>query len=123
VFTNGAWTFSDSGSYIFTDPIGSVSANAGFSFTNGPCDKKAATYDTYKKGNNKSTIAPTFQSGFNLNQNPVPLPQNSFSQERAVQHARGHAHSRQRPGPGAPHLHRVRRYSTEERTIGWEPGD
>lgn len=84
VFTNGAWIFSDSGSYIFTDSIGSVSANAGFSFTNGPCDQKAATSDTYKKGNNKSTIAPTFQAGFNLNQNPVPLPQNSFSQERAV---------------------------------------
>lgn len=84
VFTNGAWTFSDSGPYIFTDSVGSVSANAGYAFTNGPCDQKAASSDTYKKGKNSTTIAPQFQSGFNLGQNPIPLPQNDFSQKEAV---------------------------------------
>jgi Tfp pilus assembly protein PilX len=84
VFTNGAWTFSDAGSYIFTDSVGSVSGQAGYSFSNGPCDQKAASSDSYKNGNNKSTIAPTFQSTFNLGQSPVPLPQNDYSQQRAV---------------------------------------
>jgi len=84
VFTNGAWTFSDAGNYIFTDAVGSVSSQAGFNFTNGPCDQKAANSDTYKSGNNKSTIAPTFQSSFNLGQPSVPLPQNDYSQKRAV---------------------------------------
>jgi Tfp pilus assembly protein PilX len=80
VFTNGAWTFSDSGPYIFTDSVGSVSGKAGFDFSNGGCDQKAASSDTYKK----NTISPTFQSGFNLGQNSVPLPQNDYSQKRAV---------------------------------------
>ena len=84
VFTNGAWTFSDSGPYIFTDSVGSVSGQAGFAFANGPCDQKAANSDTFKSGNKKSTIAPTFQSGLNLGQNSVPLPQNDYSQKRAV---------------------------------------
>jgi Tfp pilus assembly protein PilX len=84
VFTNGAWTFSDAGNYIFTDTVGSVSSTAGYSFTNGPCDQKAASSDSYKNGNKKSTIAPTFQSTFNLGQGAVPLPQNDYSQQRAV---------------------------------------
>jgi len=84
VFTNGAWTFSDTGSYIFTDSVGSVSGQAGYSFSSGPCDQKAASSDSYKNGNNKSTIAPTFQSTFNLGQSSVPFPQNDYSQQRAV---------------------------------------
>jgi Tfp pilus assembly protein PilX len=89
VFTNGAWTFSDSGNYIFTDSVGSVSSQAGFNFTNGPCDQKAAKSDTYKNGNNKSTIAPTFQSSFNLGQAAVPLPKNDYSQKGAVLDSEG----------------------------------
>lgn len=80
VFTNGAWTFSDAGNYIFTDSVGSVNSQAGYSFSGGPCDQKSSTSDTYKK----STIAPTFQAGLNLGQNSVPLPQNDYSQKRAV---------------------------------------
>src|SRR6266478_2978030 len=89
VFTNGAWTFSDAGTYIFTDSVGSVSGTAGFAFAKGPCDQKAASSDTYKSGNNKSTISPTFQSGFNLAQPAVPLPQNDYSQKRAVLDSEG----------------------------------
>ena len=84
VFTNGGWTFSDSGNYIFTDPVGSANAQAGYSFSGGPCDQKAAASDTYKSGKNTSTIAPTFQSGLNLGQSSIPLPQNDYSQKRAV---------------------------------------
>jgi len=87
--TNGAWTFSDAGPYIFTDSVGSVSGTAGFAFAKGPCDQKAASSDTYKSGNNKSTISPTFQSGFNLAQPAVPLPQNDYSQKRAVLDSEG----------------------------------
>jgi Tfp pilus assembly protein PilX len=84
VFTNGAWNFGTSGSYIFTDTVGSVSGTAGYQFP-GKCDAVAGTSD--KSGN--STIAPTFQAGLNLGQPNVPLPQNDFNQERAVLDGKG----------------------------------
>jgi len=84
VFTNDAWTFGTSGSYIFTDTMGSASAKAGFQF-NGKCDQLAATSD--KQGN--QTIAPAFQAGFNLGQPKVPLPPNDYNQEQAVLDGKG----------------------------------
>src|SRR5437660_503854 len=80
VFTNGAWNFGTSGSYIFTDSVGSVSANAGFQFSGNQCDQKSSTSD--KQGN--TTIAPNFQGGFNHPQTAVPLPTNDYNQKRAV---------------------------------------
>jgi hypothetical protein len=79
VFTNGAWNFGTSGSYIFTDKVGSNSSTFGYQFSN-KCDQSGATSD--KQGN--QTIAPTFQSGINLGANKVPLPTDSFNQEEAV---------------------------------------
>src|SRR5947209_4868304 len=84
VFTNDAWNFGTSGSYIFTDTVGSVSGAAGYQFS-GSCDQVAGNTD--KKGN--TTIAPTFQSGFQLAQNKVPLPVNDFNQKRAVLDGKG----------------------------------
>lgn len=83
-FTNGGWTFGTSGSYIFSDGVGSVTPNAGFQFS-GNCYQSPAA--SYKKGS--QTIKPTFQAGLTLGQAPVPLPQNDFSQERAVLDGRG----------------------------------
>jgi Tfp pilus assembly protein PilX len=80
VFTNGAWTFGDTGAYTFTDPVGSVSGQAGYSHNNGKCDAVAGKSD--KSGN--STIAPTFQAGLNLGQASIPLPPNDYNQKRAV---------------------------------------
>jgi Tfp pilus assembly protein PilX len=80
VFTNGAWTFGDTGAYTFTDPVGSVSGQAGYSHNNGKCDAVAGKSD--KSGN--STIAPTFQAGLNLGQGSIPLPPNDYNQKRAV---------------------------------------
>ena len=79
VFTNGAWNFGTSGSYIFTDKVGSHSPTFGYQFSNN-CDQSAATSD--KSG--AQTIAPTFQSGTNLGANTVPLPTDSFNQKQAV---------------------------------------
>src|SRR5215510_8229852 len=79
VFTNGSWNFGSTGQYIFTDSVGSAGAQAGYQF-NGSCDQVAGTSD--QKGG--TTIAPTFQNGFNLNQPKIPLPKNSYNQERAV---------------------------------------
>jgi Tfp pilus assembly protein PilX len=79
VFTNGSWTFGATGNYIFTDPVGSAGANAGFQFS-GSCSQSPA--GTFTSG--AQTIAPNFQSGFNWGQGQIPLPQNSFQQKRAV---------------------------------------
>lgn len=81
VFTNGAWTFGNNGSYTFTDPVGSVSTQAGYNFGGGTCDQVAATSDTSKTG---KTIAPTFQAGFTMGAQHIPLPKDSYNQERAV---------------------------------------
>ena len=74
VFTNGAWTFGNSGSYTFTDKIGSVSPQ--FGWQSGGCSQ-SATYP-------QSGFSTTFQGGVNLGANSVPLPANSFSQKTAV---------------------------------------
>lgn len=79
VFTNGSWNFGTSGKYIFTDPVGQNGADAGYQFGSG-CDQVAGPSD--QKGG--TTIAPTFQNGFSLNQPKVPLPPNDYNQERAV---------------------------------------
>ena len=79
VFTNGAWTFGTSGSYIFTDPVGEVSPTSGFQFSN-RCFSSANNSYTYSG----STIKPTFQAGYLKGQSAVPLPTNDYSQKRAV---------------------------------------
>ncbi|HVO58806.1 MAG TPA: PilX N-terminal domain-containing pilus assembly protein [Dongiaceae bacterium] len=84
VFTNGAWTFG-TGNYIFTDTVGSVSGTAGYDFGGSTgCQAVAGTSASVTVGKTKTTIAPTFQNGFNLGQNSVPLPVNDYSQKRAV---------------------------------------
>jgi Tfp pilus assembly protein PilX len=86
VFTNGSWTFGDTGKYIFTDSVGSAGANGGFQFSGGgPCDQLNAATDT----NGATTIAPTFNQGFNRGQPSVPLPPNDFNQQRAVLDGKG----------------------------------
>ena len=74
VFTNGAWNFSNSGTYTFTDPVGQVNAQSGYN--NGTCTPAA--------GPTGSGISPKFNAGFTQGAAAVPLPQNSFSQKRAV---------------------------------------
>ncbi|HYL10406.1 MAG TPA: PilX N-terminal domain-containing pilus assembly protein [Candidatus Acidoferrales bacterium] len=78
-FTNGAWNFGTSGKYTFTDTVGSANPDAGYFFSGG-CDAVAGPSDT-KSG---TTIAPTFQNGFNLGQPSIPLPPNDYGQKRAV---------------------------------------
>jgi len=83
VFTNGGWTFSTTGAYIFTDQVGSANADAGFQF--GSC--YTSTAGLYKSGS--QTISPTYQNGFKWGQNTVPLPANDFSQKWAVLDGKG----------------------------------
>lgn len=84
VFTNGAWNFGTSGKYIFTDQVGSANAKAGYQFSSG-CQQVAGSSAT----SGRTTIAPTFQSTFNLGQDAVPLPSNDFNQRRAVLDGKG----------------------------------
>jgi Tfp pilus assembly protein PilX len=82
VFTNGSWTFGTSGPYTFTGSVGQVGSTAGYQFADGTCNTVAGSSDTESGTHN--TIDPNFEQGFNLGQNTVPLPSNSYSQEQAV---------------------------------------
>ena len=79
VFTNGAWTFGTSGSYIFTGQVGSASSNLGYQFSSS-CGQTSATSDT----SGAQVISPNFQSGVALGQNAIALPTDSFNQKEAV---------------------------------------
>jgi hypothetical protein len=79
VFTNGSWNFGTTGSYIFTDKVGSASSTFGYQFNN-KCDSSASSSD--KSGS--QTISPTFQSGYTVGANKVPLPTDSYNQKDAV---------------------------------------
>jgi Tfp pilus assembly protein PilX len=84
VFTNGGWTFGTSGSYTFTDPVGSHSGNAGFQFSS-RCTESSKGNSSYRR----QSISPQYQAGFQWGQAAVPLPSNDFSQRRAVLDGRG----------------------------------
>src|ERR1700761_1264427 len=73
VFTNGSWNFSNSAPYTFTDAVGQVGATAGWD--NGSWTASATP---------TNGIRPTFAGGFNVAQNSISLPANSFNQEQAV---------------------------------------
>jgi len=83
-FSNDSWNFGDSaygsGNYIFTGSVGAANAKVGYMYGDGTCDQSSATSDNY----GGTTIAPTFQGGLNLNQTKIPLPADSYSQQRAV---------------------------------------
>lgn len=83
VFTNGAWTFGTSGSYIFTDPVGSANANLGYQFSDG-CYQSPNDPYVHGHGRHRQTIDPDFQAGYEVGATPVPLPSNDYSQKKAV---------------------------------------
>jgi Tfp pilus assembly protein PilX len=85
MFTNTAWEFMPSiapwtAPYIFTDPVGQVQSQVYYWNTSWGYNLSSAS--SYGSGAN--LVAPQFQQGLQLNQNPVPLPTNSFNQEEAV---------------------------------------
>ena len=79
VFTNGAWTFSTAGQYIFTDSFGSVSPKLGYQFNSSCQQSTGASYTQ-----SGTTIAPSFASPPKLGQKALALPTNDFNQQRAV---------------------------------------
>jgi Tfp pilus assembly protein PilX len=85
VFTNGGWTFGTSGSYIFTDAVGSHSANLGYQYSDGTCNSSPLHPNSHASQN----INPTFQSSVYLNQPTISLPTDSFNQKRAVLDGQG----------------------------------
>src|SRR5437764_5650972 len=85
VFTNGSWTFGDTGNYNFTDSVGSAGPDGGYQFSGRACDQ----VDSNSDSNRGTTIAPKFNQGFNRKQPAVPLPPNAFSQQRAVLDGKG----------------------------------
>jgi hypothetical protein len=104
-FTNGAWNFGDAAAlgsatkYDFTDSTGQ--ANGAVSYWHGGnCDNSASQTDTA----NGTTIAPTFQSGLNLGQNAIALPQNDYNQEQAVLDGIGNTGTQPTPATMSPIL-------------------
>ena len=83
-FTNGAWNFGTSGSYVYTDPVGQADSKASYIFGS-KCYQSATS--SYTSGS--QTIKPNFQQGLNLGQPAVPLPPNDFSQKWAVLDGKG----------------------------------
>jgi hypothetical protein len=59
--------------------VGSNSATFGYQFSN-KCDSSASSSD--KSGS--QTISPTFQSGYTVGANKIPLPTDSYNQKAAV---------------------------------------
>src|ERR1700682_5828958 len=89
VFTNGAWNFGTSGSYIFTDQVGSANANMGYQYSGSSgcipyAGQMVSGSMNYSKTVSGQTINPNFQTGVNLNQPTIALPGNSFNQKEAV---------------------------------------
>lgn len=84
VFTNGSWTFGTSGSYIFTDQVGSAGSDAGFDI-GGTCTQSTAG----NLSNHSGSISPTYQAGHQWGMASVPLPTNSYNQEGAVLNGTG----------------------------------
>lgn len=84
VHTNGGWTFGTSGAYIFTDEVTQVNPNFGFQFSSACL--QSGTPPVSRSG---QTINPTFQGGYTTASPQVPLPNNDFSQKRAVLNGRG----------------------------------
>jgi hypothetical protein len=78
-FTNGAWNFGSGGTYIYTDPVGQANTQASFWIGSHCYNSASSSYSS-----NGTTVAPTFQSGFNLNQTAVAMPPNDFVQQWAV---------------------------------------
>jgi Tfp pilus assembly protein PilX len=90
VFTNGGWTFSDNGSYHFTDTVGSANANAGYDFTKSsgsPCNLSTGASATLKK--NGPTISPIFDVPPKWGQKQMDVPTNDFNQQQAVLDGKG----------------------------------
>jgi len=79
----GSWNFGTSGSYIFTDPVNQTGPQ--FSYNISGCNLSTAA--SYSK--NGTTIAPNFESGYNLAQSPIQIPTNDFSQRWAVLDGKG----------------------------------
>lgn len=82
VFTNGGWTFGTTGAYTFTDPVGSVSPTFGYQFSASGCGCRVSP--STSQNCRSQSISPNYQAGVMPGQNPVPLPENDFSQKRAV---------------------------------------
>jgi Tfp pilus assembly protein PilX len=77
VWTNGAWNFSNGGTYTFTDKVSQVGAKAGFD--NGTSCSGATTVPSGFNVNLKKGIEFSANNG-----SALALPTNSYSQEQAV---------------------------------------
>jgi Tfp pilus assembly protein PilX len=83
VFTNDSWSI-NSGSYIFTDAVGSAGTNIGYTDGNG-CYQQPGSATTHSyTASDGTNFNPTFQGSVTLGAPKINLPNDSFSQKEAV---------------------------------------
>ncbi len=82
MFTNGQWNFGNFSNpgYTFTDTVGQAGADASW-ITNNQCTNSATAPRGFKQ--------PVFQSGFQLSQNQIAPPSDSYNQVQAVLDGKG----------------------------------
>ena len=85
MYAYGQWNFGSGGSYTFTDPVDQTGNYFSYFTNGGSCTNSASV--PFKSGG--TTISPTFQSGYNMGQAAIALPQNSYSQKWAVLDGKG----------------------------------
>jgi Tfp pilus assembly protein PilX len=94
IFSNDSLNFGDANTvgstkYVFTGTVGIADAQAGYFHSGGRsgsgCNPSSASSDTA----DGTTIAPTFTGGWLTGQPAIPLPQDSFNQERSVLNGNG----------------------------------
>jgi len=95
IFSNDSLNFGDPGQtgtstkYVFTGTVGIHDTNAGYFHTTArggsDCQASAASSNSA----DGTTIAPTFTGGWLTGQPSIPLPQDSYNQERSVLNGNG----------------------------------
>jgi len=87
MYAMGQWNFSTGSSpgYTFTDPVSQTGSQFSY-YDGGNCSNSANVPYTFGSGH---SVNPSFQSGYNLSVNAVPLPPNDFSQKWAVLDGKG----------------------------------
>jgi Tfp pilus assembly protein PilX len=95
IFSNDSLNFGDPGQtgtstkYVFTGTVGIHDADAGYFHTTSRGGSDCQQSSASSNAADGTTIAPTFTGGWSTGQPSIPLPQDSYNQERSVLNGNG----------------------------------